>query len=102
MRTTRLQARPELSSAMKHQRPPVHTTPVSPWSMQTVSAGPMIQRKCACGGDCPRCAAETDKLNVQTKVAVSSPGDVFEREADAVADHVMRMPDPASQRQRAN
>lgn len=102
MRTTRLQAKPDLPSAFKHQPPTVHTTPVSPWSMQSSGAGPMIQRKCACGGDCPRCAAETDKLNVQTKLAISSPGDLFEREADSVADHVMRMPDPAAQRQHTN
>src|SRR5689334_5542087 len=107
MRTTRLQAKPDLASAVKHQPPPAHTTPVSPWSMQSSGGGPIVQRKCArgkCarGGDCPRCAAETEKLNVQTKPAISSPGDVFEREADAVADHVMRMPDPASQRQSTN
>src|ERR1044072_4337119 len=68
--------------------------------MRSFGAGPIVQRKCACGGDCPRCAAKTDKLNVQTKLAISSPGDVFESEADAVADHVMRMPDLASQGQR--
>jgi hypothetical protein len=36
---------------------------------------------------------------MQTKLAISSPGDAFEREADAVADQVMRMPDPTGQRQ---
>jgi len=102
MTTTRLQAKPDLPAARKHQPPPVHITPVSPWSMQSPGAGPIIQRKCACGGDCPRCAAETDKQQLQTKLAISSPGDVFEREADSVADHVMHMPDPASQRQRTN
>src|SRR2546423_3375680 len=36
---------------------------------------------------------------IQTKLAIGAPGDRFEREADAVADQVMRMPDPALQRQ---
>ncbi len=35
---------------------------------------------------------------IQTKLAISAPGDRFEREADAVADQVMRMPDPVAQR----
>ncbi|MBL0010951.1 MAG: DUF4157 domain-containing protein [Nitrosomonas sp.] len=48
---------------------------------------PLIQRKaaCACGGDCPRCKA-------QTALTVSQPGDVAEIEADQIADKVMRMP----------
>jgi hypothetical protein len=33
---------------------------------------------------------------VQAKLAVSQPGDPYEREADRVADAVMRMPEPAS------
>ena len=35
---------------------------------------------------------------VQTKLTISDPGDEYEREADSVADHVMRMPDPMVQR----
>lgn len=38
-----------------------------------------------------------DRLAVRAKLAVSEPGDAVEREADAVADKVMRMPDPAGQ-----
>jgi outer membrane protein OmpA-like peptidoglycan-associated protein len=33
---------------------------------------------------------------LQTKLAINQPGDAFEREADQVADSVMRMPDPTS------
>jgi hypothetical protein len=102
MKTTRLQAKPEVTSVIKHQPPPVRAVPVSPWSNAAFGAGPVIQRKCACGGGCPSCAAETDNLKLQTKLAVSSPGDVFEQEADTVADQVMRMPDPTLQRQRLN
>ncbi|HYO99542.1 MAG TPA: DUF4157 domain-containing protein [Pyrinomonadaceae bacterium] len=52
-----------------------------------------IQRKsnCACGGGCPRCAAEQEAA-VQPKLNISTPGDHFEQEADRVAEHVMRMP----------
>ena len=37
---------------------------------------------------------------IQTKLAVSKPGDEFEQEADRVADQVMRMPAPAPSIQR--
>ncbi len=35
---------------------------------------------------------------LQTKLAVNTPGDVFEQEADRVAEQVMRMPEPQLQR----
>jgi hypothetical protein len=37
-------------------------------------------------------------LPVQAKLSVSQPGDVYEEEADRVADHVMRMAEPTVQR----
>ncbi len=39
---------------------------------------------CACGGGCPRCQAKSD-------LTIGAPDDVYEREADAVAERVMRM-----------
>jgi hypothetical protein len=39
-----------------------------------------------------------DSTRIQTKLAIGTPGDRFEREADTLADQVMRMPDPAWQR----
>jgi hypothetical protein len=36
--------------------------------------------------------------NIQARLAMSQPGDVYEQEADHVADHVMRMPEPVIQR----
>jgi len=99
MRTLSLQTKSDFASVKTHQPPPIHTVPVSPWSTQPSGAGPTIQRKCACGGGCPSCEAETNKI--QTKLAISSPGDASEREADRVADHVMRMPDPVGQTQRS-
>lgn len=46
---------------------------------------------CACGGTCPRCSQEKPG---QTKLAVSRPSDALEREADQVADRVLRMSSP--------
>ncbi|MCY7272246.1 MAG: DUF4157 domain-containing protein [Phormidesmis sp. CAN_BIN44] len=59
---------------------------------------PLLQRKpsCACGGGCPRCQ---ESALLQTKLKISEPGDRYEQEADRVADEVMRMPEPTSQRQ---
>jgi hypothetical protein len=66
-------------------------------SVSPLSTGmPLLQRKCACGGGCPRCQ---DKQGIQTKLKISEPGDKYEQEADRVADEVMRMPEPSVQRQ---
>jgi uncharacterized protein DUF4157/predicted lipoprotein DUF2380 len=53
--------------------------------------GSLLQRKanCACGGGCPRCESN---LPIQTKLAVSEPGDAYELEADEISEQVMRMP----------
>jgi Domain of unknown function (DUF4157) len=55
-------------------------------------SAPTIAR-CACGGSCPRCKAERNR---NVTLAVSQPGDPLEREANEVADKVMRMANPAS------
>jgi peptidoglycan hydrolase-like protein with peptidoglycan-binding domain len=55
----------------------------------------LLQRKpgtCVCGGGCPRCA-KTQSL--RTNLTISQPGDGLEREADLLAETVMRMPDSA-------
>ena len=58
----------------------------------------MLQRKpgCPCGGGCPRCQ---EQALLQTKLKIGEPGDKYEREADRIADEVMRMPEPAVQGQ---
>jgi hypothetical protein len=48
------------------------------------------QGACACGGGCPRC----EPAPLMPKLAVSSPGDPYELEADRVTDTVMRTPAP--------
>ncbi len=56
--------------------------------------GWLIQRKaiCACGGDCPKCGDDALGRGVQSKLTVSTPGDAYEREADRIAEEVLRMP----------
>lgn len=65
------------------------------------SSGHLLQRACACGGaaglagECEEC--KTKKLlgkPLQTKLAVSQPGDEFEQEADRVAEQVTCMSEP--------
>jgi len=56
--------------------------------------GGLLQRKCACGnhtiagGECQECG----KKRLQTKLQVNEPGDVYEQEADRIADQVMATP----------
>ena len=53
-----------------------------------------IQRACACGGACGNCSDKEDKLHrIQTKLTISQPGDIYEQEADRVAEQVLRIPD---------
>ncbi len=84
------------ASAGKHQaavrRSSAWPSPVVP-DATTHSPGALLQRKpnCACGGGCPRCQS---RFPIQTKLAVSEPGDVYEQEADQIAERVMRMPAP--------
>jgi hypothetical protein len=51
-----------------------------------------VQRKCACGGgaSCEQCGA----TKVDSKISIGPVDDIFEREADQVAERVMRMPAP--------
>ena len=55
---------------------------------------PAIQRTpvCPCGGGCPGC-----RTIIQPKLEVGQQDDEYEREADRVADEVMRMPEPRKQ-----
>jgi Domain of unknown function (DUF4157) len=58
----------------------------------------LLQRKCACGGSagmtgaCEGCGKKR-MMGIQTKLAVSEPGDKYEQEADRVAEQVLRTPD---------
>jgi hypothetical protein len=63
-----------------------------PCFFNDLSGGSLIHRKasCACGGGCPRCGRV-----IQAKSKIGQPNDVYEQEADRIADQVMRMPEPA-------
>ena len=73
----------------------VHSNPItkvrspSPFSISNTA----LQRKpnCPCGGRCSRC--KDNHHIIQPKLKINEPGDKHEREADRVADQVMRMPD---------
>jgi Domain of unknown function (DUF4157) len=68
--------------------PIVHSVPRRP-----IKSG-LLQRKCACGGaagmsgECEECSKQK-RLGLQTKLTVNQPGDIYEREADRVADQVL-------------
>jgi hypothetical protein len=57
----------------------------------------ILQRKCACGGsagmstECEECSKK-ERLGLQTKLKVNEPGDIYEQEADRIADQVMVTP----------
>ena len=57
-------------------------------------AAPLLRRTaCACGGSCPRCAGR-----LPPGLPLSQPGDALEREADRMAERVLRraVPDATS------
>jgi hypothetical protein len=61
---------------------------------------PALQRACACDDANPGCACGPEMQDkrmgralVQPSLAISTPGDPSEREADRIANEVMRMPD---------
>jgi len=63
----------------------------------TPTAGGLLQRKCACGnhtmagGECAECSKKK-RLGLQTKLKVNEPGDIYEQEADRIADQVLTSP----------
>ena len=59
--------------------------------------GGILQRKCACGrgagmsGECEECAKKR-RSGLRTKLKVNQPGDIYEQEADRMADLVLAAP----------
>lgn len=78
---------------MRMYAPPSRASAVTP-AISPVR-GTVLQRACACGGtpgptgECAECRRKR-KLGLQPKLRVNTPGDVYEREADRVADAVVR------------
>jgi hypothetical protein len=61
----------------------------------TRSDVPTLQRACACGGTCASCAEQDHEIEqIHPKLIIGQPGDIYEREADQVAETVMRLPEP--------
>jgi Domain of unknown function (DUF4157) len=84
------------SAALLHTAMP---QPAGPAISNLAARAPVIQRSCAaCGagksGDdkCPACDDPRALGAVQAKLAIGAPEDPLEKEADEVADKVMRMP----------
>lgn len=102
MKAVALQSISGMGCTKKQQKEHFSPRPVSPWFTQSVPSTPstVIQRRagCACGGGCPDCKEDLDEQKVQPKLAISTPGDPLEQEADRVADQVMRMPESTLQR----
>lgn len=67
-------------------------------AISPLTAPGLLQRKsvCSCGGVCPKCQGS---ITLQPKLSIGAANDKYEEEADVVADQVMRMPEPAVQRQ---
>jgi len=61
---------------------------------------PRLQRKCECGGspglsdECSACSEEK-RLGLQTKLTINKPGDIYEQEADRIADRLMATSAPS-------
>lgn len=70
----------------------VASTP--PRSSSATATSGLLPRRCACGsaagmtGECEACGRKK-RLGLQTKLKVNEPGDIYEREADRVADEVL-------------
>ncbi|HYJ84864.1 MAG TPA: DUF4157 domain-containing protein [Pyrinomonadaceae bacterium] len=58
----------------------------------------LLQRKCACGGSsglaggCESCDSKK-RFGLQTKLKLNEPGDIYEREADRIANQLMATPE---------
>jgi hypothetical protein len=94
-------AAPAADQVMRMPAPEVAATSAPPQiSRNAAGASVVLQRKCASGagasgltGECEE-SREKKIVGLQTKLSISKPGDVYEQEADRVADAVMRMATP--------
>ncbi len=59
-------------------------------SSSSWSSTPMIQKKCSCGGSCSGCSGEEELQRIQAKFSIGPTDDVYEKEADHVADKVLQ------------
>jgi len=66
-------------------------------SDSVLAPGKHLQRKCACGGtlgptgECGECR-EKGRFDLQANLKINEPGDIYEQEADRIADQVLAAP----------
>ncbi len=93
----------QLAIKNRSDKPPGdrNRSPAPSFSLLLDRPSPLLRKNngCLCGGGGPRCKQQ---VPIQTKLAVSQPGDVYEQEADRVAEQVMRMPALVIQRKCAS
>jgi hypothetical protein len=70
----------------------------TPKPLQTAGTNLILQRKCACGagassltGECGECSKKK-MVGLQMKLRINEPGDMYEQEADRVAEQVLAKP----------
>ncbi len=82
--------KPVSDNTHKKKQNAAHVVLTNPPTVFPHPQAPIVQCKpfCPCDGGCPRCAGV-----VQSKLKISKPNDIYEREADRIAEQVMRMPD---------
>ena len=80
-----------------HLQPTIGNQAVQPLplsSAETLESGSVVTASTCFTHDFSRIPLRaTTRAGIQPKLAISTPGDIFEQEADNVAEHVMRMPD---------
>jgi len=81
---------------------PLQNVAAKPPPSNSMHAGLVLQRQCACGlptasltGECKECAS---KKFLQAKIIIGASNDPLEQEADRVAEQVMRRAETASER----
>ncbi len=76
----------------KSSGPPKHESDATTGKQRAEASSPVLNPgACPCGGGCPRCLS---RRSSQKRLPVSQPGDALEQEADAMADRMMKMPEP--------
>jgi hypothetical protein len=77
-----------------HQRSPA--TSITPPSPASAPVHPILQLQQTIGNKAVQRLLWS--RTIQAKLSISHPSDIYEQEADRVAEHVMRMPEPTIQR----
>lgn len=72
---------------------PASISPGPSVSLRRCRSG-ILQRKCACGGSAGTCeeCSKKKRFGLQAKLKVSAPGDIYEQEADRIANQIVTSP----------